>query len=105
MALQTLPPVKSEPMDASTAHALLQTPTIQWIAPSSFLNALQLDAIGTVFLDVGGRPLAGVRMSLPIAKTYLAALSQLVAEYERKTGQPVLTLEELQAKLVDAEKS
>jgi hypothetical protein len=91
--------VKGEAMDVGAAQALLQSPEVKWCAPSIWLNALQLDSIASVFVDVGGRPLAGIRMTLPLAKTYVAALSQLVADYERKTGQTVPTLEELQAKL------
>ncbi len=98
MSLQTHA-IKNEPMDLGTAQTLLQSADVKWYIPTIFVNALQLDSISTVFVDLGGRPLAGVRMTLPLAKSYVTALSHAIDDYEKKTGHTIPTLDELQARL------
>jgi len=94
--------VRGEPLDLAAAQAILASNELNWAAPGAFINALQLDAIATVFTDAQNRPLHAVRLTLPVAKTYAVAIAQLIAEYERTTGQTVLTLDELQKKLASA---
>jgi hypothetical protein len=87
------------PTDPAAAQRILTDPTIPWAHPVAYLNALSLDSVATVFVSFQNQPVAAVRMTIPLVKTYAQALLTLVADYEKATGQTVLTFEQIQEKI------
>ncbi|WP_419728222.1 hypothetical protein [Lichenicola sp.] len=84
----------------------LETEQVEQIAamgqiPNFVFNSVITSCSATEVMAVvrlGGRPLQLMIMSPPMAKTLAVALMARVADYERITGAPVLTAEEVSKK-------
>lgn len=78
---------------ASEMFAQLAALPIPQFVFNGFTNNMTPGDISSV-LGFGPRPLAILTMSPVMAKTYAIALLALVSEYEKESGQPVMTVQQ-----------